>query len=85
MFIEKRKVKEFLEDYSGEIIFGVGLLAIAGVSYLCKKSYINGVTRGAGLGFQEGINWFDSNFENLNLRGLWNEWAIANPERVVNV
>lgn len=83
--MEEEKVKGFLEEHKGKILVGAGIVAATGIYLLCDRSYRLGVRTGAIIGFQETINWYDRNFENLNLRELWNEWVIANPEKVVSL
>lgn len=82
---EKSKVKEFLKANQSKILVGLGIVTAVGVTVLCEKAYMKGVARGASVGFDVTIDWFDKNFEDLDLRTLWNEWAAANPDKVVRV
>lgn len=79
------KVEKFIKENKGKII--VGGIIIGAVMYnneitktrIAKKYFVKGTY----AGFQSSITWFDKNFNDLHLRELWNEWAIANPDRVV--
>lgn len=75
--------KQFIETYKVPIIVGEVVIGSITLSTLLRKVYIKGARAGAIYGFQATIDWFDKNFDGLNLRALWEEWAKQNPDKIV--
>lgn len=78
----KEKVKGFVKDNKVKLIVG-GVV----VSYAAYKLHIHNIKkeaflRGGNAGFHATMNWFDNNFSDLNLNRRWEQWAIANPDKV---
>ena len=71
--------KQFIETYKVPIIVGGVVIGSITLSTLLRKVYIKGVI----YGFQGTIDWFDKNFEGLNLKALWEELAKQNPDKIV--
>lgn len=86
----REKSKNFVKKYRTPLIVG-GILIAAGTIcrvtyvYYVNKSYVNWFIQGAVVGFQGAIDWFDSEFTELNLRDLYTNWAKAHPEEIMYI
>jgi len=81
------RVKRFLKEHRAELlVVGLSTFAILGaLTFVYYKGAKDGVKLGIAVGFQETINWFDKEFPGANLRILWENWALANPAKVITV
>lgn len=84
------KSKSFVKKHRTPLIIS-GILITASVIcratyvYYVNKSYVNWFIQGAVVGFQGSIDWFDSEFSELNLRELYDSWAKAHPEEILYI
>lgn len=82
--------KNFVKKYRTPLIVG-GILIVAGTIcrvayvYYVNKSYVNWFMQGTVVGFQGAIDWFDSEFSDLSLRKLYNNWSEAHPEEILYI
>jgi hypothetical protein len=75
-------IKELYANHKKEIIIGGVLIFIAykmHIKHVRKQAFRNGSI----VGFHGTIDWFEKHFDDINLRKLWEEWVIQNPNKVM--
>lgn len=71
--------KKLIKNYQVPIIMGGVVIGYITLNALLRRAFL----RGGLVGFHATIDWFDKTFEGLNLRQLYTEWAIQNPDKIV--
>ena len=74
--------KSFVEEHKKAIIVGGVIIGAAALAYVYKRTFRRGVIAGGLMGFHHTIDWFDSEFTDLNLAQLYDEWAKQNPDKI---
>jgi len=72
------KVNGFIKKHKTIIISGGLVISYFVIRAIQKQAFI----AGGRIGFHETINWFDGEFEDLNLRERYNEYAETNPDKM---
>ncbi len=75
--------KNFVKKYRtplivGGILIATGTICRVAYVYYVNKSYVNWFMQGA-------IDWFDSEFSDLSLRKLYNNWSEVHPEEILYI
>lgn len=71
--------KKFVKSYWVPIIVGGVIIGYITLNALLRRAFM----RGGLVGFHATIDWFDKTFEGLNLRALYETWALENPDKIV--